>query len=73
MGFTKVTVSHQYNTLDGKAVKVSDKITIAVLDPLNPVQPTSGRTVLSVGSSVDIVWQGGAQPWILNPETFIFP
>ena len=69
MGFTKVTVSHQYNTLDGKAVKISDKITIAVLDPLNPVQPTSGKTVLSVGSSVDIVWKGGAQPWILNPET----
>ena len=23
---------------------------------------------MSVGSSVDIVWNGGAQPWILNPE-----
>ena len=25
-------------------------------------------SVLSVGSSVDIVWNGGAQPWILSPE-----
>ena len=68
MGFTKLTVSHQYNTVDGKAKKVSDQITIAVLDPLLPVQPTSGKTVLSVGSTVDIVWNGGAQPWILRPE-----
>ena len=44
MGFTKVTVTHKYDTADGKTVKISDRITIAVLDPLLPVQPISGKT-----------------------------
>ena len=69
MGFTKLTVSHQYQTPEGKAVKVSDFVTLGVLEPLAPVQPQQGTAVLSVGSSVDIVWKGGPQPWILNPES----
>ena len=44
MGFTKVTVTHKYDTADGKTVKITDRITIAVLDPLLPVQPISGKT-----------------------------
>ena len=44
MGFTKVTVTHKYDTADGKTVRISDRITIAVLDPLLPVQPISGKT-----------------------------
>ncbi len=69
MGFTKVTVSHQYTTLEGKAVKVSDFVTVAVLDPLAPIQPESGTTILSVGSSLDIVFKGGPGPWIHSPES----
>ena len=69
MGFTKVIVSYQYTNVEGKAVKISDVVTIGVYDPLTPLQPTSGITVLSTGSSVDIVWKGGPQPWILDPDS----
>ena len=68
VGFSKVVVSYTYN-LDGKAVKLSDSITIAVYDPLEPLQPHESSTVvLAVGSSLDIVWSGGPQPWIFKPE-----
>ena len=68
VGFSKVVVSYTY-TLDGKAVKLSDSITIAVFDPLKPLQPLESSTVvLAVGSSLDIVWSGGPQPWIFKPE-----
>ena len=68
MGFSKVIVSYTYS-LDGKSVKLSDSITIAVYDPLEPLQPHESSTVvLAVGSSLDIVWSGGPQPWIFKPE-----
>ena len=68
VGFTKVIVAYTYN-LNGKGVKISDSITIGVYDPLEPIQPFESSTVvLSVGSSLDIVWSGGPQPWLFRPE-----
>ena len=68
VGFTKVTVAYTY-TLNGKGVKISDSITVGVYDPLEPIQPFESSTVvLSVGSSLDIVWSGGPQPWLFRPE-----
>ena len=68
MGFSRVTASYNYE-LEYEPIKIKDSLTIGVYDPLKPVQPTSGNTVVAVGSSVDIVWSGGPQPWILSPES----
>ena len=69
VGFTKIAVSYSYTLPNGKAVKVGDSITVAVYDPLQPVQPYDSATVvLSVGSTLDIVWSGGPQPWIFRPD-----
>ena len=70
IGFSKVTASYTYE-MDYEPVKVKDSLTIGVYDPLTPVQPNSGTTVVAVGSSVDIVWSGGPQPWILSPESHV--
>lgn len=76
LGFTKLTVSHQYQTDDGKVVKLSDSVTVGIYDPLAPIQPSirtdlpdaESIAVLSIGSSLDVVWKGGPQPWVLMPE-----
>merc|ERR1719354_578795 len=47
---------------------MSDTAIVASYNPLQPVFPQSGETLVAQGSSVQIVWTGGPQPWPENPS-----
>ena len=67
-GFSRTKVMYQFPALAGNVVKLMDEVMLAAFKPLVPVQPASGETLLSVESSLQIVWGGGPLPWINKPE-----
>lgn len=65
-GYTMLTVSYTYGN-----VHLSAKITIAAYLPLRAVDPVS-VAVVTLGSSKDMLFEGGPRPWVLEPSKFFF-
>lgn len=63
-GYTMLTVSYTHGN-----VHLSAKITIAAYLPLRPVDPVS-VAVVTLGSSKDMIFEGGPRPWVLEPSKF---
>ncbi|XP_068453673.1 nuclear pore membrane glycoprotein 210 isoform X2 [Clinocottus analis] len=63
-GYTILTVSYTHGN-----VHLSVKITIAAYLPLRAVDPVSVAMV-TLGSSKDMLFEGGPRPWVLEPSKF---
>ncbi|XP_046725797.1 nuclear pore membrane glycoprotein 210 isoform X2 [Silurus meridionalis] len=63
-GYTNLLVSYTHGN-----VHLSAKITIAAYPPLRAVDPVSVALV-TLGSSKDMLFEGGPKPWILEPSKF---
>ncbi|XP_076471495.1 nuclear pore membrane glycoprotein 210-like [Babylonia areolata] len=63
-GHTEVTVTYQ-----SLKVFLQAAVTVAAYNPLKPVDPEQ-QAVVTVGSSKDLVFQGGPQPWVLDSAKF---
>ncbi|XP_014675942.1 PREDICTED: nuclear pore membrane glycoprotein 210-like [Priapulus caudatus] len=64
LGSTDVTVQYHYGT-----VKLEAVATVAAYKPLVPLDPEQ-VAVVAVGSSKQVVFEGGPQPWVLDPAGF---
>ncbi|XP_072222450.1 nuclear pore membrane glycoprotein 210 [Leuresthes tenuis] len=63
-GYTVLTVSYTHGN-----VHLSAKITIAAYPSLKAVDPVS-VAVVTLGSSKDMLFEGGPRPWVLEPSKF---
>uniref|UniRef100_A0A3B5M437 Nucleoporin 210 n=1 Tax=Xiphophorus couchianus TaxID=32473 RepID=A0A3B5M437_9TELE len=63
-GYTVLTVSYTHGN-----VHLSAKITIAAYLPLRAIDPVS-VAVVTLGSSKDMLFEGGPRPWVLEPSKF---
>uniref|UniRef100_A0A8C6Q1T9 Nucleoporin 210 n=1 Tax=Nothobranchius furzeri TaxID=105023 RepID=A0A8C6Q1T9_NOTFU len=63
-GYTVLTVSYTHGN-----VHLSARITIAAHLPLRAVDPVS-VAVVTLGSSKDMLFEGGPRPWVLEPSKF---
>ncbi|KAL4646368.1 nuclear pore membrane glycoprotein 210 isoform X1 [Arapaima gigas] len=63
-GHVALTVSYAH----GK-VRLSARITIAAYQPLKVIDPVS-VAVVTLGSSKDMLFEGGPKPWVLEPSKF---
>ncbi|XP_051914463.1 nuclear pore membrane glycoprotein 210-like isoform X2 [Hippocampus zosterae] len=63
-GYTTLLVSYTHGN-----VHLSAKITIAAYLPLSAIDPVS-VAVVTLGSSKDMLFEGGPQPWVLEPSKF---
>uniref|UniRef100_A0A8C3G7G1 Nucleoporin 210 n=1 Tax=Cyclopterus lumpus TaxID=8103 RepID=A0A8C3G7G1_CYCLU len=63
-GYTILTVSYTHGN-----VHLSVKITIAAYLPLRAIDPVS-VAVVTLGSSKDMLFEGGPRPWVLEPSKF---
>lgn len=63
-GYTMLTVSYTHGN-----VYLSARITIAAYLPLKTVDPVS-VAVVTLGSSKDMLLEGGPWPWVLEPSKF---
>nr|XP_049609528.1 nuclear pore membrane glycoprotein 210 isoform X7 [Syngnathus scovelli] len=63
-GYTTLSVSYNHGN-----VHLSAKITIAAYPPLIAIDPVS-VAVVTLGSSKDMLFEGGPQPWVLKPSKF---
>lgn len=63
-GYTNLLVSYTHSN-----VHLSAKITIAAYPPLKSIDPVS-VAVVTLGSSKDMIFEGGPRPWVLEPSKF---
>ncbi|NXN23055.1 PO210 protein, partial [Nycticryphes semicollaris] len=63
-GFTALVVSYTHGH-----VHLSASITIAAYLPLKAIDPPSGA-VVTLGSSKDMLFEGGPRPWVQEPSKF---
>ncbi|XP_006870531.1 PREDICTED: nuclear pore membrane glycoprotein 210 [Chrysochloris asiatica] len=63
-GYTTLLVSYRHNH-----IHLSAKITIAAYLPLKAVDPSSVALV-TLGSSKEMLFEGGPRPWVLEPSKF---
>ncbi|XP_076972518.1 nuclear pore membrane glycoprotein 210 isoform X2 [Tamandua tetradactyla] len=63
-GYTALLVSYKHGH-----VHLSARITIAAYLPLKPVDPSSVALV-TLGSSKEMLFEGGPRPWVLEPSKF---
>uniref|UniRef100_A0AAR2KHH1 BIG2 domain-containing protein n=1 Tax=Pygocentrus nattereri TaxID=42514 RepID=A0AAR2KHH1_PYGNA len=63
-GYTNLLVSYTHGN-----VHLNAKITIAAYPPLRAVDPVSVALV-TLGSSKDMLFEGGPKPWVLEPSKF---
>ncbi|XP_037334069.2 nuclear pore membrane glycoprotein 210 [Pungitius pungitius] len=63
-GYTVLTVSYTHGN-----IHLSVKITIAAYLPLRAIDPVS-VAVVTLGSSKDMLFEGGPRPWVLEPSKF---
>ncbi|XP_068996777.1 nuclear pore membrane glycoprotein 210 isoform X1 [Embiotoca jacksoni] len=63
-GYTVLTVSYTHSN-----VHLSAKITVAAYLPLRAIDPVSVALV-TLGSSKDMLFEGGPRPWVLEPSKF---
>ncbi|XP_027440871.2 nuclear pore membrane glycoprotein 210 isoform X2 [Zalophus californianus] len=63
-GYTTLLVSYRHGH-----IYLSARITIAAYLPLKPVDPSSVALV-TLGSSKEMLFEGGPKPWVLEPSKF---
>ncbi|KAK6473904.1 nuclear pore membrane glycoprotein 210-like [Huso huso] len=63
-GYTTLHVSYTHGQ-----VHLSAKITIATYQPLKAIDPVAVALV-TLGSSKDMLFEGGPKPWVLEPSKF---
>ncbi|XP_007948814.1 nuclear pore membrane glycoprotein 210 [Orycteropus afer afer] len=63
-GYTTLLVSYKHNH-----IHLSARITIAAYLPLKAVDPSSVALV-TLGSSKEMLFEGGPRPWVLEPSKF---
>ncbi|XP_034852350.1 nuclear pore membrane glycoprotein 210 [Mirounga leonina] len=63
-GYTTLLVSYRHGH-----IHLSARITIAAYLPLKPVDPSSVALV-TLGSSKEMLFEGGPKPWVLEPSKF---
>ncbi|XP_052800976.1 nuclear pore membrane glycoprotein 210-like [Mya arenaria] len=63
-GHTKVKVTYSH----GKVI-LDSSITIATYEPLEPIDPEK-EAVVTLGSSKEVVFSGGPQPWVLDSSKY---
>ncbi|XP_006749073.1 nuclear pore membrane glycoprotein 210 [Leptonychotes weddellii] len=63
-GYTTLLVSYRHGR-----IHLSARITIAAYLPLKPVDPSSVALV-TLGSSKEMLFEGGPKPWVLEPSKF---
>ncbi|KAM7404954.1 hypothetical protein PAMP_012253 [Pampus punctatissimus] len=63
-GYTVLSVSYTHGN-----IHLSAKITIAAYLPLMAIDPVS-VAVVTLGSSKDMLFEGGPRPWVLEPSKF---
>ncbi|XP_058144859.1 nuclear pore membrane glycoprotein 210 [Dasypus novemcinctus] len=63
-GYTALLVSYKHSH-----VHLSARITIAAYLPLQAVDPSSAALV-TLGSSKELLFEGGPRPWVLEPSKF---
>ncbi|KAM7411620.1 hypothetical protein PAMA_021552 [Pampus argenteus] len=63
-GYTVLSVSYTHGN-----IHLSAKITIAAYLPLMAIDPIS-VAVVTLGSSKDMLFEGGPRPWVLEPSKF---
>lgn len=64
-GYTALVVSYTHGH-----IHLSSSITIAAYLPLKAVDPVS-LALVTLGSSKDIVFEGGPRPWVQEPSKFL--
>eukprot|EP00058_Branchiostoma_floridae_P022277 XP_002607767.1 hypothetical protein BRAFLDRAFT_82784 [Branchiostoma floridae] len=63
-GHTQLTASYRHASVNLQAT-----VTIAAYNPLKPVDPED-IAVVAIGSSKDVVFQGGPLPWVLDTSKY---
>ncbi|XP_059163994.1 nuclear pore membrane glycoprotein 210-like [Physella acuta] len=63
-GYTEVTVTYQIKSLILQA-----SVTIAAYHPLKAIDPEI-ETIVALGSSKEVLFTGGPQPWVLDSSKF---
>ena len=69
IGFAKLNVEYRYIDENRKVTNLRDTATIAAFNPLTPLQPASGSTLLAIDSSLQIAWTGGPNPWTAQGQS----
>ncbi|XP_028679797.1 nuclear pore membrane glycoprotein 210 [Erpetoichthys calabaricus] len=64
LGYTTLHVSYTHGR-----IHLDARITIAAYEPLKAVDPVSVALV-TLGSSKDMLFEGGPKPWVLEPSKF---
>ncbi|XP_063995333.1 nuclear pore membrane glycoprotein 210 [Diachasmimorpha longicaudata] len=65
VGSSSITVAYNAN-----GQYLTDNVTVSAYPPLIPIHPSSGETLLAVGSSRKIIFKGGPQPSTQKPQGF---
>jgi len=70
IGTSDVTVA--YNVNDNNAIDrlLMDNVTVSAYEPLVAIHPDSKETLLSVGSSRNVVFKGGPLPWTNKSQDY---
>ncbi|RXG59998.1 Nuclear pore membrane glycoprotein, partial [Armadillidium vulgare] len=63
-GFSKVSISYEMS----KGI-LEDSVVVGVYKPLKPLTPEIGESVLALGTSRVILFEGGPLPWIKKPSS----
>ncbi|XP_050451905.1 nuclear pore membrane glycoprotein 210 [Cataglyphis hispanica] len=71
IGTSDVTVA--YNVKDDNAIDrlLMDNVTVSAYEPLVAIHPESKKTLLSVGSSRNVVFKGGPLPWTNKSQDYL--
>ena len=63
-----ISVTKLSLTLDVDGVHIKDSVMLASYRRLRSLEPLSGETVLALGSSRLVVFEGGPLPWVNKPS-----
>ena len=66
VGHTKLTVTYR-----GMGRYITASVTIAAYPPLQALDPQLGVAVVSLASSWVYRFEGGPQPWVLDPSSYV--
>ncbi|KAI6647347.1 Nuclear pore membrane glycoprotein [Oopsacas minuta] len=66
VGHTKLTVTYK-----GMGRFITASVTIAAYPPLQVIDPQVGVAVVTLASSWTYKFEGGPQPWVLDPSSYV--
>ena len=71
IGKSEITIAYSSNIASSATDKyLIDNITVSAYERLIAVHPSSGETVLAVGTSRNIIFKGGPHPWSGKPQGY---